>query len=189
MLLRRLHASSDPTYDSLAYSIVTQCQTTLSVVVACIPALKPYMDRAESGFLAVSLEHRPVGGTYGYGNSYHMRSMKSKGPNSNVSQSSTKNTTRTKPNTRRPFRPDQFDHSAIVSSGRYDGEEAGRGDDRSSEDGAGSEKYIIQKTQAWNVSYEDDSQQQQEQAQAHNPSARASHEHPSADIVHAISSV
>jgi hypothetical protein len=188
VLIRRLHSSSDPTYDSLAYSIVTQCQTTLSVVVACIPALKPYMDRAESGFLAVSLEKRAAGGTYGYGNSYHMQSVKSNGngpsSKSNTSQNGTKNNTRTKPDTNRPFQPD---HSAVISAGKHDRDEAGREDEGSSEDGAGSERYIIQKTQAWDVSYEDENEQQQPQPQ--NPPARASHEHPSTEIVHAISSI
>jgi hypothetical protein len=81
------------------------------------------MDRAESGFLAVSLDQRAAGGTYGYGNSYHMRSMKSNGSKSKTSQTGTKNTTQTKPNTRLPFRPDQFDHSNVISSAKYDRDE------------------------------------------------------------------
>lgn len=203
VLIKKLTDSSDPTYDSLAYSIVTQIQTTLSVVVACIPAYKPYMDRAQSGFLNVSLEPRGAAGTYGYGNSFHMQTVKSNGggkfskvskngghsSTSNTSDENNKYASKSKGGNRQPFRPDLANHSAVISSGKQD-----RDDARSSEDGAGSEKYIIQKTQAWNISYEDDNQQQQQHHQqpdhAHHDYAqqRASHDNPNSDVVHAISS-
>jgi hypothetical protein len=141
VFIRRLYRSSDATYDSLAYSITTQCQTTLSVVVACIPALKPYMDRAQSGFLVVSLEKRAAGGTYGYGNSYHMQSIKSNGPASkaHTSQNGNNPISRTRSDSCRPFRPDRADNFAIVSSGRHNQDNAIRDDDRSSEDVPGRE--------------------------------------------------
>jgi len=129
-----------------------------------------------------------VGGTYGYGNSYHMQSIESKDHSSKgqTSQNGNNYTSRTKSDSRRPFRPDQADHSAVISSGRNFGD-----DDRSSEDGAGSEKHIIQKTQAWNVSYEDDSQQQQPQPhmQHTSPPEQVYHEHFSPKVVHAVSSL
>ena len=164
------------------------------------------MDRAQSGFLNVSLEPRGAAGTYGYGNSFQMQSVKSNGGgkfskvSKNGGHSSTSNTddennkyaSKSKSGgNRQPFRPDLANHSAVISSGKID-----RDDARSSEDGAGSEKYIIQKTQAWNISYEDDNHQQQQQqhhqqqehAQHDYPQQRPSHDNPNSDVVHAISS-
>ncbi|KYG42592.1 hypothetical protein M433DRAFT_55115, partial [Acidomyces richmondensis BFW] len=48
IFLRQLRWSTDLTY-VMAYGIATQCQMTLAVVTASIPALKPFMDLAASG--------------------------------------------------------------------------------------------------------------------------------------------
>ncbi len=144
------------------------------------------MDRAHSGFLAVS--HGAAGGTYGYGNDYYMQSLERKGLSEvHTSQNGNNGTSRTRPKDRQPLRPDGADHSAVISTG-YDRDDAFRDDDRISEDGASSAKHIIQKTQAWEVSYEYDSQQQQPQGQMQHLSSpeHVSHEHPSPDMVHAV---
>ena len=164
VFLRRLVRSPDLTYDSLAYSIATQCQTTLTVVVACIPALKPFMDRAASGMMAVSLE--PRSGTYGNPNSYAMRSLskghgtpskKRKGarlPDSKGSQNGT--TTGPETTKNRSFRPDHSEHEVVISAPN-----AKQHKRDTSMDGAASDKFMIQKTTAWDVKFEDDTQQQQ----------------------------
>ena len=68
IFFRRLKLSSDPIHDALLYQIATQLQTTLSVVVTCIPALKPFLDRAFSGMMAASL--RRGSGTYRISDSF-----------------------------------------------------------------------------------------------------------------------
>lgn len=73
IFLRQLRWSTDITYDAVAYSIATQCQMTLAVVTASIPALKPFMDRATSGLIAVSLGQR--GGTYGISDTYALQTF------------------------------------------------------------------------------------------------------------------
>lgn len=69
IFLRQLRWSTDLTY-VMAYGIATQCQMTLAVVTASIPALKPFMDLAASGLIAASLGQR--GGTYGISGTFAM---------------------------------------------------------------------------------------------------------------------
>ena len=163
VFLRRLARSSDPTYDSLAYSIATQCQTTLTVVVACIPSLKPFMDRAASGMMAVSLE--PRSGTYGNPNSYAMHSLsKGDGTPSKKSKKArflgskgSQNDTTTGPEStqKHSFRPDRSEHGVVISAPN-----AKQHKRDTSMDGGASDRFMIQKTTAWDVKFEDDTQQQ-----------------------------
>lgn len=208
VFLKKFHGSTDPTYDSLAYHIATQCQLTLSVIVACIPALKPYMDRAESGLLTVSINKRGYGGTYGNPNSYHMQSMSN--PNYKISKNSkhSENSNKSKSlpsqnndsysratgfSAANQFRPDHAEHHVVVSApGRQDSDDAHR-DDRPSMDGAGSDKMIIQKSTDWDVRYEDDAEHQltPHHPEEHHPEGLSdpSHDNVSPDITHARFSV
>ena len=183
VFLRRLVRSSDPTYDSLAYSIATQCQTALNVVVACIPALKPFMDRAASGMMAVSLE--PRSGTYGNPNSSYAMHSLSKGGQGPPSKSSGKkarflgskgsqNDT-TEPLKKYPFRPDRSEHEVVISAPNSKQHKR-----ETSMDGGASDRFMIQKTMAWDVEFEDDAQQQQHQ---HQHQRRPSQDGSAPDVV------
>ncbi|PSN71748.1 hypothetical protein BS50DRAFT_672683 [Corynespora cassiicola Philippines] len=64
--IRRL-MTSDPAYDSIPYAITTQCHSTLSVIVACSPALKPFVDTLRTGVRNTRLEQRVTGTAFGRG--------------------------------------------------------------------------------------------------------------------------
>lgn len=71
-LSRSLAAGQDPSFGSIPYSILTQCHGQLSVIIACTPALKPFIDHVQSGMLNVALsKHRP-GTTFGQ-NSFNLQ--------------------------------------------------------------------------------------------------------------------
>jgi hypothetical protein len=168
VFLKRLHVSVDPTFDSIAYSISTQCQATFSVIAACIPTLKPFMDRAESGMLNASIKSRPTGGTYGYQSSYAMQPLsKGSGKISNTSskglafgsrgsQHGKKHPGPVESNAQNMFRPDRGNPQSVVSAQRRQYLSDVRQDDIESVDSAGSDKMIIRKTTAWAIQYEDD---------------------------------
>jgi hypothetical protein len=171
VFLKRLHVSVDPTFDSIAYSISTQCQATFSVIAACIPTLKPFMDRAESGMLNVSLKSRSAGGTYGYQSSYVMHPISkgsgkfsntsSKGPafGSRGSQHGKKHPRPVESNVQNMFRPDLGNPQSVVSAQRRHYLSDGHQDDMESVDSAGSDKMIIRKTTGWSIQYEEDQPQ------------------------------
>jgi hypothetical protein len=52
--------------------ITTQCVISISIMTACIPCLKPFLDGFDSGMLNISLQKR---GASGLANSYRMRNM------------------------------------------------------------------------------------------------------------------
>ncbi|OCK74153.1 hypothetical protein K432DRAFT_410102 [Lepidopterella palustris CBS 459.81] len=180
--LSRIISSSDPSFDSIPYGIVTQCHSTLSVIVACSPSLKPFMDHAKSGMLNISLWQHTAGTTYAK-DSYNMQALSknsrqgSKG-GSNSSPDNTANHSqignnigsgRTRRNipiqVARPdplgsqtvLRPDNISHTVNVRSGK--GPDATpdllRGEDRVSEDSGDSKRRIIKQTKAWDVRFDD----------------------------------
>lgn len=58
-------------------TIITQCVICVSLMTACIPCLKPFLDAFDTGMLNVSL-HRRIGGgsnSNSYGNSYALAGM------------------------------------------------------------------------------------------------------------------
>ncbi|KAK5170646.1 uncharacterized protein LTR77_005235 [Saxophila tyrrhenica] len=144
VFLRQWQMSDDLTYP-IAYHMATTCQTTLAVIVACIPALKPFMDRAASGlmsvyertfffsyfvlFMGVSLSDRH--GTYTLSEDYRMQ------PLSKRSDGTPRGSN---------FRSDGSDHQTFIVSAAS--KKPDEGDD-------GSEEGIIQKTTDWNVRYSD----------------------------------
>lgn len=172
VFLGRLNVSVDPTFDSIPYSISTQCQATFSVIAACIPTLKPFMDRAESGMLNVSLKARPAGGTYGNQSGYIMNQISkgsgkfsnsnSKAPDfgSRGSQHGKSYPGPVESDLQYMFRPDLGNPQSVVTSQRQQYLSDARQDDMESVDSAGSDKMIIQKTTGWSIQYENDQQPQ-----------------------------
>jgi hypothetical protein len=193
VFLKRLHISVDPTFDSIAYSISTQWQATFSVIAACIPTLKPFMDRAESGMLNVSLKSRPAGGTYGYQTSYIMHPLsKGSGKFSNTSSKEPASSSRgSQPGKKHPgpvesnvqnlFRPDLGNPQSVVSAQRRQSLSDVHQGDMESVDSARSDQMIIRKTTAWTIQYEDD--------RPLDDASDAPHEIPSQNVVPPQSSV
>lgn len=169
VFLRQLQGSSDLTYHAVGYSIATQCQTSLAVVVACIPVLKPFMDRATSGMMAISLEQRA--GTYDISNGYAMHSL-SKQQRAQHNNADMRSGAGVAEPSKHSFRPGRSDHHAVVSSSnpRITGDV--QHDDWM--DGGASDKFMIQKTVDWDVQYGDDQRQ----------SADDPNETPHPDMVH-----
>ncbi|OKL55492.1 hypothetical protein UA08_09185 [Talaromyces atroroseus] len=71
---------TDMNTNAFATSITTQLNLCVSLMTACIPCLKPFLDAFDSGMLNVSLRER-IGGAYSksygasHGNSYALSSM------------------------------------------------------------------------------------------------------------------
>lgn len=65
--MKRANSLADMNTDAFATSITTQLNLCVSLMTACIPCLKPFLDAFDSGMLSISL-HKRVGG--GYSNSY-----------------------------------------------------------------------------------------------------------------------
>ncbi|KAK7186293.1 hypothetical protein PSPO01_07682 [Paraphaeosphaeria sporulosa] len=63
LLDRAIHG--DWSFDSIPYAITTQAYSTISVLVACLPGLKPFMDSVRTGMLSASLAKRNAGTTFG----------------------------------------------------------------------------------------------------------------------------
>jgi hypothetical protein len=63
ILLHKLRGSIDLSYGSLSHNVTLQIHMAFSLIVASIPAYRPFMKRATSGMLAIRLE--PGCGTYG----------------------------------------------------------------------------------------------------------------------------
>lgn len=68
--LHRFAKNTDTLFSSLGFVLATQIQTMFAVVAACIPALKPFMDRIASGLIAISFRDRE--GTYALDSSSRM---------------------------------------------------------------------------------------------------------------------
>ncbi|KAF2450520.1 hypothetical protein P171DRAFT_516380 [Karstenula rhodostoma CBS 690.94] len=56
LLDRAIHG--DWSFDSIPYAITTQAYSTVSVIVACLPGLKPFIDSVRTGMLSASLARR-----------------------------------------------------------------------------------------------------------------------------------
>ncbi|KAK5111933.1 hypothetical protein LTR85_011680 [Meristemomyces frigidus] len=119
VFVRRLQRASDKTYDALSYSIATQCQTGLTVVVVSIAALKPFMDRAASGMMAVHQGQRE--GTFGISGiteGYTMQSLSKNRPYGHSNPKNSGGKGGAPDHWRNRFRPDRSDHQAVVSTAK-----------------------------------------------------------------------
>ncbi|PYH32213.1 uncharacterized protein BO87DRAFT_460861 [Aspergillus neoniger CBS 115656] len=91
-LILMRHSQSSPFTDmndaAFATTITTECVLCVSIMTACIPCLKPFLDAFDSGMLNVSLHKRIGGGSNSnsYGNAYAMTSM-SKGVKESATRS------------------------------------------------------------------------------------------------------
>lgn len=70
--MRKSPSSADMTTQAFQTIIITQCVLCVSLMTACIPCLKPFLDAFETGMLNVALHKRIGGGSNSnsYGNSY-----------------------------------------------------------------------------------------------------------------------
>ena len=76
----------DLSFDSIPYSIATQVHSTLSIIVACSSALKPFMDSVRTGMLSASLAKHGAGTTFGQ-DSYNLRTLSNSGNDSSQASS------------------------------------------------------------------------------------------------------
>ncbi|GKZ30158.1 hypothetical protein AbraIFM66950_008017 [Aspergillus brasiliensis] len=83
-----LYPSTDMNDATFATIITTECVLCVSVMTACIPCLKPFLDAFDSGMLSVSLNKRIGGGSNSnsYGNTYTLTTM-TKGVRESVTRS------------------------------------------------------------------------------------------------------
>ncbi|RAK95281.1 uncharacterized protein BO80DRAFT_369183 [Aspergillus ibericus CBS 121593] len=77
IFLRHAPPSPDVSDAAFATIITTECVLCVSLMTACIPCLKPFLDAFDSGMLNISLHKRIGGGSNSnsYGNSYALTSM------------------------------------------------------------------------------------------------------------------
>lgn len=76
VFMRNIPHSTDMTYSAFETRITTQCVLCVSLVTACIPCLKPFLDAFDSGMLGVGLRKRTgASQSDSYGNSYALASM------------------------------------------------------------------------------------------------------------------
>ncbi|PYI07736.1 hypothetical protein BO78DRAFT_442615 [Aspergillus sclerotiicarbonarius CBS 121057] len=78
IFMRHAPPSPDVTDAAFGTIISTECVLGVSLMTACIPCLKPFLDAFDSGMLNISLHKRLGGGSNSnsYGNSYALTSMK-----------------------------------------------------------------------------------------------------------------
>jgi hypothetical protein len=156
----------DPTFDILPYAYSTQLQMAVAVIVACVPALKPFMDRADSGMMAISLNQRVPGTTFGHSGSYALQSLSKKSGSGSNKATNLSNTSgsndrsgdhKLSRNRSQGWRPDQVDNKVTVSGhGRRPSEgRLRKKSDMDDVDSIGSDKMIIRQTRDWNVRYDD----------------------------------
>ncbi|KAJ5625826.1 hypothetical protein N7510_002135 [Penicillium lagena] len=74
--MKRASSSADIGLYSFEATILTQLNLCVSLMTACIPCLKPFLDAFDSGMLKVSMLKRATGNnSNSYGNSYALGSM------------------------------------------------------------------------------------------------------------------
>jgi hypothetical protein len=185
--LKQLASSTDYFFDYPVFATCTQCQLALSMVATCLPSLKPFLDRTDSGMLNASIAPRS-GTTYGLSshNEYRMdqlsksrwdlRRADSKGPSSKSVQESKEY------GQFDSFRPEQVKHNVVITSDKGQPRDERR-DDMASLESSGSDKMIIRLRKDLSIQYSD------EQPQRDNASGRTFSEHVHPDGVHALSTV
>ncbi|KAJ5776770.1 hypothetical protein N7520_000016 [Penicillium odoratum] len=76
VFMRHAPNSTDMTQSAFETRITTQCVLCVTLITACIPCLKPFLDAFDSGMLGVGLRKRNDGSQLdSYGNSYALGSM------------------------------------------------------------------------------------------------------------------
>lgn len=76
VFMRNAPNSTDMTQSAFATRITTQCALCVTLITACIPCLKPFLDAFDSGMLGVGLRKRNGGSRNdSYRNSYTLASM------------------------------------------------------------------------------------------------------------------
>ncbi|KAJ5127910.1 hypothetical protein N7448_008689 [Penicillium atrosanguineum] len=75
--MQKSPSSADMTTYAFQTTVITQCVLCVSLMTACIPCLKPFLDAFETGMLNVTLHKRIGGGSNSnsYGNSYALAGM------------------------------------------------------------------------------------------------------------------
>jgi hypothetical protein len=72
-LLHELGDSTDTSYDSLSHNFVVQMHMASSILVASVPAYRPFMKRATSGMMSIRLGQGY--GTYGISGDVPLESL------------------------------------------------------------------------------------------------------------------
>ncbi|KGO36735.1 hypothetical protein PEX1_003950 [Penicillium expansum] len=76
VFMRNAPNSTDMTQSAFETRITTQCALCVTLITACIPCLKPFLDAFDSGMLGIGLRKRTIGShSDSYGNSYALTSM------------------------------------------------------------------------------------------------------------------
>ncbi|KAL8825326.1 MAG: hypothetical protein Q9191_004485 [Dirinaria sp. TL-2023a] len=81
LLNNRYAGSSDPTFDLWLVILVTEIVQSLSLITACIPYLKPFLQALETGMIRANggAQIHGYGTAYGSGSSKRLKPLSSKG--------------------------------------------------------------------------------------------------------------
>ena len=134
VLLKSYFSSSDITFDSVASGVVSQCLLGITILTACVPTLKPFLDGFESGMLGVHF--KPHGGT-SKSDSYEM----------NASNSGNKSTLRSRT-------VDVKDNSGPYLTAITSQRSRGSPGETGSVDSSKSDAMIIKRIDQWDIRYE-----------------------------------
>lgn len=179
LYLKQLESSTDYLFDYVAFATCTQCQIALSVIVTCLPSLKPFIDRTTSGMLNVSIAPRS-GTTYGLSshNNYRLEQL-SKAKRDESERLASKSVDEAKDYSRTEiFRPERVKHKVVITSGNGQPQEDRR-DDSTSLESTGSEKMFVRLQTDLSIQYSDGPPLHDKAFYGSNP------EHAHQDAVHA----
>jgi len=142
--LHTAYQSSDYNFASVDSVIITQCVMSLSVISACVPCLKPFLDGFDSGMMGVSLRRRKDGRSGGnsYGNTYEMGNF------------STAERSRNRDHDRDDPRGKGMGHNTTIMAEDNEQPQSLRREGSGSMSSMQSDEMIIKRTDQWQVQYE-----------------------------------
>ena len=181
-------SAKDATWNAVNYNIVTECVLCTSIMTACIPCLKPFLDGFESGMMGVSFKDRMPGGSNSGSRPYKMRDLaygntKSNNASMMRSQNNEKDTMQGDDNDPRHKLGVSVEVVADGNRDRNPGHNRG-GDTGSVASSSKSDQMIIKKNIQWTVQYEDAPPPRNETNLSRRQSGARGHDKSDVDTLH-----
>ena len=179
-------SASDATWIAVNYNIVTEVILCISIMTACIPCLKPFLDGFESGMMGVSFKDRMPGSSANGSRAYKMRDLAYANTKSNNASMM-----RSQHNEKDEIIEDDPRHKLgvsveVVADGPRDRSPGRnhRGDSGSVASSSKSDQMIIKKNIQWTVQYEDGPQPRNETSLSRRQSGAMRDDKSDADTLH-----